>query len=284
MTSANRLLGPSVLVVVLAACGQASTPVTPSRPGQLPPSDMEVAGTWQGVIDVNPLGYYDYFSASASFWLSLTQTRTSATGTFACPHGCFHEIGDITATVSGNQMTGRVEFPDGHSCDTFDGMLSGSKFSGRYVCSGHSEMGTGTWSLTKTRSTPMPPASALCVPQLVAPVEGAVLDNGRADFDRSTDAVIWEFDWSDCPGAIEYDIFVMGPGAIYPLVLNRSGNPITESSFRSVSCGSYIIDANRRGWRWRVRALTDGVWGQWSAERTFDVEPLFTDPPLGCGS
>ncbi len=40
---------------------------------------------------------------------------------------------------------------------------------------------------------------------------------------------------------------------------------------------AFISDANLQGWLWKVRARTDGVWGEWTGERAFEVEPLGTD-------
>ena len=50
---------------------------------------------------------------------------------------------------------------------------------------------------------------------------------------------------------------------------------LTESSHHAEIIG-YIIDANRLGWSWKVRAMANDVWGPWSEERSFSVEPLNT--------
>ena len=83
----------------------------------------------------------------------------------------------------------------------------------------------------------------------------------------------WDFDWSDVAGAARYHLFVKGSGALYPLVDDES---LGSSEYR-IDEAAYVINANRLGWTWRVRALVDGEWGPWSEERTFDVEPLNTD-------
>ena len=123
---------------------------------------------------------------------------------------------------------------------------------------------------------PTPPPSTLCVPTPVSPLNGAELDNGRQD---AKDAIIWDFDWSDCPQATEYHLYVSGPSAVIPLI-NQTG--LTQSSLRSVRCGSYVADQLRFNWSWRVRAKTSGVCGDWSVFRTFNVEPVNTDPPQNC--
>jgi len=126
---------------------------------------------------------------------------------------------------------------------------------------------TPTFTLTPT------PASTSCVPSLVPPEEGALLDNGRTD---RLDDVVWDFDWSDCEGASRYHLYVIHPGATFPLIDDAN---VPVSYYRDVGPGSYIIEANRLGWTWRVRALVGSEWGEWSETRTFDVEPVNTDPP-----
>lgn len=124
--------------------------------------------------------------------------------------------------------------------------------------------------------TPAPTPAARCPPALIQPAEGAVLDNGRVD---SRDATVWEFDWSDCVQATEYHLHVIRTGATFPVV-NQTG--LTQSSYRYVRCGSYIADANRSNWTWRVRARVGGIWGSWTAFRRFEVEPANSDPPQEC--
>ena len=109
-------------------------------------------------------------------------------------------------------------------------------------------------------------------PELVSPAVGAVLDNG-CSFDRSNE-IQWDFDWDDVPGATAYHLIVQGAGAIYAAIDEPN---IPESKYRWHRPG-YIIDANSRGWRWKVRAV-DGSDTAWSTERIFHVEPNNTDCP-----
>jgi hypothetical protein len=108
------------------------------------------------------------------------------------------------------------------------------------------------------------------IPLLIAPAEGAVMDNGCVD---RSDGIVWEFDWSDVDGPAAYHLFVMGQNATFPVIDLAVG----ESRFRHESPGSYIISRHQRGWRWRVRARIGEEWMDWSPERTFDVEPLNSD-------
>jgi len=122
--------------------------------------------------------------------------------------------------------------------------------------------------------TPTPtPASTSCVPSLVSPEQGALLDNGRTD---RLDDIVWDFDWSDCEGASRYHLYVRYPGARAPVVDNAD---VPVSSYHLAEPGAYIGDLGRFGWTWRVRAMVGSEWGEWSETRTFDVEPVNTDPP-----
>lgn len=111
------------------------------------------------------------------------------------------------------------------------------------------------------------------VPTLSFPLPGAVMDNGCTG---GRDGTTWTFQWSPVPGADTYHLLVYHPGAQNPLI-NASDlkNPVYQYN----QATSYIVDRNRLGWRWRVRARVNGVWQGWSAEQAFDVEPLNTDCP-----
>jgi uncharacterized cupin superfamily protein len=117
------------------------------------------------------------------------------------------------------------------------------------------------------------PAAAprVCVPVLLSPDNDAVLDNGRSD---RLDDVVWDFDWSDCSGATEYQLFVTHIGATIPIV---DRDDLMQSSFTQVDPCAFILEENRFNWVWRVRAKTDGIWGAWSPERVFSVEAPDTD-------
>ena len=114
---------------------------------------------------------------------------------------------------------------------------------------------------------------SMCIPSLISPGEGAILDNGRAD---RADDIMWDFDWSDCQGATEYHLYVIHSGSEFPVIDN---DRIAHSHYSDISSGSYIIEGNRYGWKWKVRAKMDGQWGEWSEVGSFDIEPCDTDPP-----
>jgi hypothetical protein len=107
------------------------------------------------------------------------------------------------------------------------------------------------------------------VPVPLAPLAGAVLDNGC--YDR-TNAMTWSFDWSDVPGATAYHLFVQHATAPIPLVDDAT---IATSSFEYTSSGAYTL--NLDGWQWKVRAQVGGTFGDWSPVTTFAVEPIDTD-------
>ena len=108
-------------------------------------------------------------------------------------------------------------------------------------------------------------------PTLIAPLEGAIMDNGCAD---QSDDMIWDFVWSNCPGATQYHLYVYYPGAQIPFIDNPN---ITDSFYHSICSPCYVAEGNRFGWTWKVRAMIGGQWGEWSDSLTFDVEPLNSD-------
>lgn len=111
------------------------------------------------------------------------------------------------------------------------------------------------------------------MPELSLPAVGAILDNGRTDF---LNPIVWDFDWQDCAGAGAYQLYVIGAHATLPII----DITVTSSNYAFIETSGYIIDENRLGWTWRVRASINGHWGAWSQGRLFDVEPVNTDPPL----
>ena len=115
-------------------------------------------------------------------------------------------------------------------------------------------------------------AQSSCIPSPISPQPDAVLDNGRIDRD---DYIVWDFDWSDCPGATQYHLYVFHIGSQFP-VIDRF---ISSSSYHYECQGCYITEQNRVNWTWKVRAYVNNQWGAWSETRIFSVEPVNTDPP-----
>lgn len=123
----------------------------------------------------------------------------------------------------------------------------------------------------------------ICIPELNTPADSAELDNGCSD---NSNPVVWSFDWEDCENQ-NYNIVVMSSGDTIPTV----DEWLDDSEYVYNNPSSYIADTNRFGWTWKVRALVDGVEGEWSEERGFSVEPVnkdcennedfFTDPRDG---
>jgi hypothetical protein len=109
-----------------------------------------------------------------------------------------------------------------------------------------------------------------CVPELLAPGDGTVVDNGRLD---RTEAMTWTFSWSQCPGADRYELIVTHSGSRVSTIDEVITDPTLTRSDRS-----YIADQNRFDWTWQVRSATGGTWGAWSKVGTFEVEPVNSDP------
>ncbi|MCJ7825564.1 MAG: DUF3558 domain-containing protein [Anaerolineales bacterium] len=122
---------------------------------------------------------------------------------------------------------------------------------------------------------PTVPPMQGCVPEMVSPLEEASLDNGCQS---ESESIVWEFEWSECPGAQSYNLFVIGSIATKPVIDDLTPN----TKYLNQSSG-YIAGQNLLLWRWKVRAMQNDVWGEWTPERTFDVEPLDTDCTTGGG-
>jgi tetratricopeptide (TPR) repeat protein len=104
-------------------------------------------------------------------------------------------------------------------------------------------------------------------PSLVKPAAGATLQNRVLLYSAKK---VWEFGWSEVPGATRYHLYVTGGGAHVPTIHNST---LTSSSYRLEDQGA-IPNENRLGWTWKVRALVDGAWTDWSEQRTFNVAPM----------
>ncbi|MCO6510869.1 MAG: hypothetical protein J5I65_08755 [Aridibacter famidurans] len=108
------------------------------------------------------------------------------------------------------------------------------------------------------------------VPELLSPEEFEMMDNGCS---TQADFVEWRFEWSKVSGAKAYHLYVKGEGAKYP-VINAQGLNKTSYTRKNIA---FIAPHNATGWKWKVRALVDGKWRDWSDEREFSVEPIDTD-------
>jgi hypothetical protein len=107
------------------------------------------------------------------------------------------------------------------------------------------------------------------VPALVAPAQGAEMDNGCWD---GSDLMSWYFDWEDCPAADAYHLYVKGATARFPAI-DSAG--LTNSEYLSEGFGWVAPD--HRDWFWRVRARFGTQWADWTPERIFHPEVVGTD-------
>lgn len=115
-----------------------------------------------------------------------------------------------------------------------------------------------------------------CVPSLLFPPAGATVDNGCTGPGGGPDPSepqILDFAWSACTGATHYHLYVKHQLAANPMIDNPS---LTGTTYHSAEA-SYT--RHLFGWTWRVRAFVGGVWGPWSPELPFYVEPPDTDCP-----
>lgn len=123
---------------------------------------------------------------------------------------------------------------------------------------------------TPEQNTPTPVIS--CVPKLITPNASSVMDNGCAN---QQDIQEWSFDWEECQGADQYELLVQKETAQYPAI-----STVTIESQFSEKKIAYVVDRNREGWQWRVRARINGAWSDWSPYQQFQIEPLDTDCTL----
>ena len=106
---------------------------------------------------------------------------------------------------------------------------------------------------------------------------GMLFENGDREGRRMR---MWDFRWSAVPAAVNYHLVVRHLEARQCLI-NRSDLPNPRYVDRQTS---YILDRYRKGWRWKVRAMVDGEWTDWSEERTFSIGPMQTTSPPGSNS
>jgi hypothetical protein len=106
-----------------------------------------------------------------------------------------------------------------------------------------------------------PTDTSLCVPQLISPAEGGIMPNCNA---YST--AIWDFKWSEVPGASMYEISIMG-GHNFEIETQ-------QPSFHYEPNGRFCISDDKRfNYVWKVKAYVNGQWCDYSQERHFDVAP-----------
>ena len=123
----------------------------------------------------------------------------------------------------------------------------------------------GRYSLDEMKRLPVlapvpAPVTAGVGPRLLEPIADATLPQPEAEN--------WHFDWEDIPYAKSYELVVLGPSAVFPLVRAIT----TDSEYVYDPDSGYIADHNLLDWSWRVRAQNrNGKWGPWSRIRRFNV-------------
>lgn len=125
------------------ACGGGSE--SPSTPTPVTPAN--VTGFWRGTLrsEVAAGGF-------ASISANLSQAGNTVSGTLSCSPGnvgCLHSGGTIRGIATGSTITAQLQFPDGHSCDTFNGTISDDSMSGSYSCLDPLGNDRGSWSVTR---------------------------------------------------------------------------------------------------------------------------------------
>jgi hypothetical protein len=132
---------------------------------------VNLTGSWRGTVRSEPAG-----GGLANIAANLSQTGSTVTGTLACLPGdvaCLHLGATIHGTLTGMTLTSQLRFPDGRSCDAFNGVVSGDSLSGTFSCAELLENNRGSWGLTRmptlgtqlVRETPSGTMSATASPE-----------------------------------------------------------------------------------------------------------------------
>src|SRR5262249_18153990 len=160
------------------ACGGCSD--GPSAPGPIPA--VNVTGFWRGTIR-SEAGTGGLANISAN----LSQSGGVVTGTFGCATGtiaCSEPGGAIRGTVTGTIFTAQLQFPDGRSCEAFNGTISGDSMNGNYSCLDLPGSERGSWNLTRSQLI----GTELVRETLAGVISAAASPPCSSAFERSVDA------------------------------------------------------------------------------------------------
>jgi len=124
-------------------------------------------------------------------------------------------------------------------------------------------------------------ATGLGTPELVAPINGAVIEQNNPNIGCTLSSEPTRgfgfqilFDWTDVAadvGVAGYELLAQHEGAALPIV-----NTFVQgaSQYTLTSCNSFVQDAVLTGWQWRVRAKdTNGNVGPWTEMGAFVFAP-----------
>lgn len=135
-------------------------------------------------------------------------------------------------------------------------------------------------------------ATALAAPQLLAPINGALIQQNNPNIGCTLSSEPTRgfgfqivFDWSDVAapnGVAGYDLVAQSQNATLPIV-----NTFVEgaSTFTFTACNSFVDDGNLTGWQWRVRTRdTNGNVGPWSPFGSFAFAPCRLPDESACSA
>jgi hypothetical protein len=263
-----RLLGPLVLIILCASCGEDK----PSADGDLVPpakvSDLAVASvgdssatiTWtapgdddeEGTASRYDLRFLSLPDTFAAWWDSAAAAVSSLPGPGPTGHS-------ESLNVRGLEPATAYYF----GLKTADEALNWSALSNVAACT--------------TAAGDTAPGHERCVPFPIAPPYGSVMANG-CEFEPDT--IKWVFRWSSCLHADRYHLIVDYPGIVMP-GLEIDDSTVTGTTYLFEAPSLYVEYGYQYGWTWKVRARVDGIWGDWTRPWPFSVEEVNTDCPPG---
>ncbi len=138
------------------ATAQSNTDASPATSAPASPSASKtgsVVGVWEGETQADcNTSAANRCNARQNIRITMIEGESGLTGYYRCAYGtmnCYNmnETGKIVrATLNGNQMTARVQMPDGTSCIYTGRTVAGHGVNGGYSCYGGGALiESGSW-------------------------------------------------------------------------------------------------------------------------------------------
>ncbi len=127
----------------------------------------------------------------------------------------------------------------------------------------------GAWSKPNTVYFKTPP-TINNIPKLLKPAANTTLANGMQN---NSISYTWYFDWANVPNAQQYEILIS-----HPTNAGKSlRKTVTKSEYKLVQ-KHHKSSAELLGWSWKVRAIINGSYTNWSISQKFTVHKPKINP------